>query len=294
MRTSLLSRWVRIIGLALALAFAAAGCSVVRVAYNQAPDMVYWWADGYVDFNEAQAPRARDAIAAWFRWHRSTQLRDYADLLARAHTLVAGSVTPAVVCRWWDDLRERYDLALERAVPSAAELVVTLTPEQLKHMERRYAKGLDEMRADFLRGDLAERQRAALKRTVDRFETLYGRIDDEQRRQIAAGLAASPFDAERWIAERAARQRDTIATLSEVIAQRASPEAAQAALRALAERAERSPRLAYRDYTKRLTEYNCAFVARIHNLTTPAQREAAQAKLAGWEADLRALAANGQ
>jgi len=293
MRPSLISRWVRIIGLAVALAWAVAGCSVVRLAYNQAPDMLYWWADGYVDFNQTQVPRVREAIAAWFGWHRTTQLRDYADLLARARAQVAEPVTPAVACRWWDDLRERYDLALEKAIPSMADLVVTMTPEQLQHMERRFAKGLDEMRADFLRGDLAERQQAALKRTVDRFEMIYGRTDEEQRRQIAAGVTASPFDAERWIAERAARQQDMIVTLSRVIAQRSTPEAAQAALRALAERAERSPRPAYRDYTKRLIEYNCAFVARIHNLTTQAQRETAQIKLAGWEADLRSLAANG-
>ena len=35
-----------------------AGCSAVRLAYNQAPDLMYWWLNGYVDF-DAEAGRAR-------------------------------------------------------------------------------------------------------------------------------------------------------------------------------------------------------------------------------------------
>ena len=44
------------------------------------------------------------------------------------------------------------------------------------------------------------------------------------------------------------------------------------------------------DYQRRLTDYNCAFVAQLHNSTTPAQRQAARDKLKDWEEDLRALA----
>ena len=40
-------------------------------------------------------------------------------------------------------------------------------------------------------------------------------------------------------------------------------------------------------------EFNCAFAATLHNSTTAAQRRIAAAKLAGWAADLRYLAAAG-
>jgi hypothetical protein len=59
----------------------------------------------------------------------------------------------------------------------------------------------------------------------------------------------------------------------------------------LVERSERSPDAAYRDYQRRLTDYNCAFAARIHNATTPAQRQKAKATLKGWEDDLRSIIA---
>ena len=43
-----------------------------------APDLVYWWLDRYIDFNDTQTPRVHEAIKQWFAWHRRSQLPDYA------------------------------------------------------------------------------------------------------------------------------------------------------------------------------------------------------------------------
>ena len=53
---------------------------------------------------------------------------------------------------------------------------------------------------------------------------------------------------------------------------------------------ERSPSEAYRAYTARLTEFNCAFGATLHNGMSAAQRQTAVQRLKGWENDLRMLA----
>ena len=58
------------------------------------------------------------------------------------------------------------------------------------------------------------------------------------------------------------------------------------------ERALRSPREDYREYTDALVRYNCGFAADLHNSTTPAQRQVALERLKGWERDVRALAAD--
>ena len=139
-----------------------------------------------------------------------------------------------------------------------------------------------------------ERQKAALKRTVERVEMLYGSIDERQRQLLAEGIAASPFDPSQWYGERQALQRETLQLLRQMsapAATRAEREAQQARLEALSTRLLRSPNAAYRTYQQRLTEYNCALIVRFHNSTTPAQRQAARARLKGWEEDLRALVA---
>jgi len=290
----------RIIGLAL-LALAGlvfSGCSMVRLAYDQAPNLVYFWIDSYVDVNGEQTPPLRDAIDRWFAWHRRTQLTDYAELLVRAQRAVSEPTTPAAACAWQVEVERRLDVALEGAAPAAAELMLTLTPEQLQHIERRMAKGQEEMRADFLQADPAERRAKSLERTVERFETLYGRLDVAQRQRLAALLTASTFDAERWLAERRARQRDMLqAMTSASTAARSGPDRsaalqqAQSAVHLLVDRTARSPRADYRTYQQRLTQDNCALAASMHNAMAPAQRQNARAKLKGWEDDLRALIA---
>jgi hypothetical protein len=292
------SKLRRIIGLAL-VALALAGCSTVRLAYDQAPNLLYWWIDGYIDASGEQTPRLREAIDRWFAWHRRSQLPDYAALLARAQRDVVEPTTAAAMCSWAAELERRIDAALEEAVPAAAELMLTLTPEQLQHIERRMAKGNDEARADFLQSDPAERSAAALQRWLGRHETLYGRLDAAQRERLAAWLAASAFDAERWLAERRQRQREMLQTLAAVSAagragdRNDALQQAQAAARVMAARSTRSPRADYRAHQQRLRQDQCALAATMHNLTTPAQRQVARAKLKAWEDDLRALAAAG-
>ncbi len=106
---------------------------------------------------------------------------------------------------------------------------------------------------------------------------------------LREGLAASPFDPALWLQERQRRQRDTLQTLRKLVAERADRDQRVAALRALALRYERSPNPEYRAYQARLTDYNCALVAQLHNATTAAQRQKARANFLGWEEDVRSL-----
>ena len=285
---------VRIIGALLAAALLLGGCSALRFAYNQGPDIVYWWLDGYVDFDSAQTPRVRAAIGDWFRWNRVSQLPGYAALLARAEGEIGADATPEQLCRWNDTVRERLVAAFDAAVPAIAELAPSLAPAQIEHIEKRFGKRNAEYRDDYRLGeDAAEQQRAAVKRLLWRAEMMYGRLDEAQRERIARGVAASPFDAEVWLAERKARQADIVSTLRRLRSEALSRPEAEQVVRSLATRFTRSPRPDYRSYEQTLTQYNCVFAAAVHNTTTPVQREAAMRKLKGWETALRALIAEG-
>lgn len=277
--------------IAALLTLALTGCSALRLAYNQAPTFVYWWFDAYADFDDAQTHAARTAIDAWFDWHRRTQLGDYAGLLARAADEARQDTTPERVCHWWREVRGRADVAVDRALPGVATVAATLSAEQLRHVDHHVEKSNAKFRDDYLDGDRAERQKKLVQRTVERAETVYGPLGDAQREAIAQRLAASPFDAELWFAERQARQRDARALLERIAGDGLSREQSLAALRAWVATATRSPREGYRRYAEQLEQFNCRFVATLHNGTTPAQRQHAADKLRGWESDLRLLAA---
>ena len=283
---------LRIIVALSILAWGLTGCSAVRFGYNQAPELVYWWLDGYVDFDDAQSRRVRDMLGQWFAWHRRTQLPDYAALLARAQAELPADTTPQRVCRWWDELRQRGERAAEQALPAAAEVMSTLKPAQLQHIERRYARKNEEFRDDFLDKDPARRLDRSVQRAVERAEFLYGSLEAPQRALVAKLVAASPFDPDAWYDERVLRQQEALQLMRRLGSENASRDTALATLRAYGERMARSPREPYRRYQEKLETYNCGFAASLHNATTPAQRQAAVAKLKGWEADFRALAAS--
>ena len=287
-------RWI--IGLALVVLLA--GCSVLRIAYSQAPTFAYWWIDGYVDLNGEQTLKLRDGMDRWFDWHRRVEMPRYAALLAQAQReVMEPALTTDQLCVWRDEARRRLDAALDEATPTFATLMVSLTPEQIGHLERKMAKDGEELKRDFAQTDKADRGKASFKRTLERYENLYGKLDDSQRAKLTQLLAASPFDADRWLAERERRNRDLLTLLTTVStagkgADSVTAQAqAQAAVRMIAERALRSPRPDYRAYQQRLTQENCALAAAMHNATTPAQRLYARNKLKGWEEDVRMIVA---
>jgi uncharacterized coiled-coil protein SlyX len=294
MRVSLVRWWIIAAALLGAALVAGCGTLTLRLSYGQGPRLVYWWLDNHVDVSAAQAPAAREAIGSWFGWHRSTQLPQYAEVLAGLQPRIMEPTTPQAVCSVWHDVRMHGDVALEHALPSIATFVRTLTPGQLHNIERRFAKVNAEFREEYLQPEPAQRQRATLRRSRDRVEMLYGTLHPAQRERLVQALAASPFDPERWGAERLRRQEDILHTLRALLDDRALPAAQlQARLRALVKRLQRSPRDDYVSYQERLTAHNCAVFAEIHNAATPAQREHARVRLREWERDLREMAVAG-
>ncbi|MDO9316016.1 MAG: DUF6279 family lipoprotein [Burkholderiaceae bacterium] len=267
------------------------GCSAVRLVYNQAPDITYWWLDGYVDFNEQQSLRAKEALGDWFAWHRRTELPHYAALLSRARSEVAGPATSEQACRWFDELNLRFDAGFERALPGLADVMRRLSPVQIAHLEHKYADNNESLAEDYLQDRPEARVKAQFKRALERIEMVYGRMSSAQRDRIAALALQTPFDPERWLAERQRRQQDTLQTLARLNADQATVEQAMAALRVLVQRSRVSPNDDYRAYQQQLVQFNCGFAAQVHNLSAPDQRAKAAAQLKDWEDDARALAA---
>lgn len=283
-------RWWKLLIIGSVL-LAAAGCSTLRVAYANGPTLAWWQLDAWIDADRSQAPAVRAAIGRWFDWHRSTQLAPTTALLAEARALVMEPVSAETVCRLNDRLQALTQPWIERAVAELADLVPLLTESNLQAMAAKGAAEIAKDREEHLQADPAERQAAQLDRARKRFERLYGRLDAPQLAVLRAGLAELPLDPERWLADRERRQRDTVAALRQLRATSAEGAERVAALRLLAGGLQPSADPERRARQQRLAEANCALMARVHNATTPAQRERARANLLGWESDLRALMA---
>lgn len=264
-------------------------CSIARMSYDHGPQLAWWWLDGYVDFSREQKPYAKQAIHQWFEWHRSTQLQEYADWLSAVRSRINGPLTPGRVCGWSESLQYIIAPAFDHAVQLGTPVALHLGETQWRHLEQRYAKSNDKLRREYLQPNPKDRLNASVKRTVKRVRNLYGDIDETQRDLIIASIKTSPFNPETWLTERQRRQQITLATLQQLATESIPARKAAAQLRELMEHTYRSDNPGYRAYQIRLTEYTCDFIARMHNSTTPTQRQHAHDKLRSWETDLRAL-----
>ena len=281
-------RFPRIIGWlagALALVLLQA-CSSVRLAYNNGPDLAYWWLDSYVDFDDSQATRVRAALPQLLAWHRSHELPLTADLLKKLQVLAAQPTTPALACGAWSDIRAHLQPLVNQAAPLATEVAGTLSAAQLLHIEQRLGKNNQDYRAKWGQGSAEERSERRFKAGVERYENLYGKLEDAQRAALRDSVASSNYDFEHSFAERLRRQKDLLQTLKLVSATPgpSHQSAVQAQLARLLEPASQD------GYSERLKQETCATFAAVHNAATPGQRERAVRRLAAYERDARELA----
>ncbi|WP_294769034.1 DUF6279 family lipoprotein [uncultured Rhodoferax sp.] len=283
-----LGLWCAIIGLLLAL-LGLGGCSAVRLGYNNAPDLAYWWLDGYFDFDGPQSTRLRNDLHALQDWHRKDELPGLATTLKDLQTAALQEVTPAQVCQLASYLEERLQAVLDRAMPTAVALGPMLGNAQLDHLARALDKRNREWREEWLDGSPAERNARRMKTLVDRAEGFYGRLAEEQRQQLQAQVDQSAFDPALQYREALRRQQDALQTLRGLRAGNTSDIHIQAEVRALVARSLQSAGPTYRQYAERVRSQACAALAAFHNRTSPAQRQRLQTTLAGYETDVRAL-----
>ena len=289
------SVWRRIIGstktvgLAVACALLLPACSAIKVAYNQAPELGYWYLDSYFDFNGAQSLQVKEDIASLQAWHRQTQLPAYVESLQKVRALMPQDITTNQACGIYTDVRGKLLAITGRAEPAMVGLVGKLQPAQLTHLKEKFAKGDAEFRDDYIDTSAASARNKRHKMALKRAEMLYGRLDEAQIAVLNRRVDNSVFDAATSLAERQRRQQDVLQTLAPLVAGQAPSDKIQVAVHGLQERMLASPDVAHRAYLEKLTQDACQTFAELHNSTTPTQRAKAVEVLDGYAQDFKLL-----
>jgi hypothetical protein len=266
-----------------------AGCSSVRVAYNQSDSLVYWWVDRYVDLTTEQKPLVKSALTDLLRWHRAQQLPEYIQLAQRIRGMAERDIQADEVCALTQDMQTSYLRLLERIEPAATQLVVQLQALQLRSMRQRYDKTNDEWREEWMDGSVEKRRRHRIKQALSRLEEFYGRLDAPQRAVLDQWIAHSSFDPAQSYAGRLRRQADSLQTFERMAQTGQASATTQALLHGWVERSFFSPDPVYRAYSQTLWQENCAGFVKLHNSTTPEQRLQLAQTLLRYENDFRAL-----
>jgi hypothetical protein len=266
-----------------------AGCSTIKVVYNNSDDLLYWWVDAYVDLQDGQKQLTRDTLTELQRWHRQQQLPEYVALLQKMRAMAPHDVTPAQVCAVTEEMKTSVTTLLRFVEPDSTRLAVQFTPEQMRNVRKRFDKNKADWRKDWLDPEPEDRLKHRNKQTLNRLEDFYGRLDAPQREVLRRWLSASVFDPVLSFAERERRETDTLQTLQRMTQEGSATAQAQALWHGLVERSFNSPNERYRTYNRELWLENCDGFAKLHNSTTPAQRKRLVESLQGYENDFRTL-----
>jgi hypothetical protein len=289
----ILSRIIRhaSVWLALAALFSLSGCSTIKVVYNNSEDLMYWWLDSYADLQGEQKQFTREALTDLQRWHRQQQLPEYVALLKRMQSMAPNDITPAQVCAVTEDMKTSFVTLLRFVEPANTKLASQLKPEQLISIRKRFDKTNKTWKEDWLDPNAEDRLRYRIKQATNRLEDFYGHLDKPQRDVLHKWLSESIFDPKLSYAERERRQADSMQTFQRMAQEGSATAQAQSMLRGLTERSFNSPNERYRAYNRELWNENCEGFAKLHNSTTPAQRQRMVEALRGYEQDFKTLMA---
>jgi hypothetical protein len=277
--------------LLLAAALAVSACSTgVRVGYAYADTLVLYTIDGYVGLTPEQDQLVRDRAAALVVWHRSTQLRDYAQLIESARRRIEGPVTAADVLAFNQSIDARLMTLGDRAAPDLAQLALTLSPQQLDRLRRKLAADNSKARRELVQVTGKENLDERVRKVAERADFWFGRLTREQLELVRASIERYPGKAGWWIDERERRQRDLLVVLQRIQSERPAEAVATGWLRAyFAQLQSSSDAERRREFDQFRTE-NAELIAQLINSATPEQKAALSRRLGSFAEDFIALA----
>jgi small-conductance mechanosensitive channel len=279
-----------VVGLVL-VGLLMAGCSTVKLAYNQAPQLLSWQLNRYLDLTQPQAERVRDELADLHRWHRDTLLPEHAGLLQKLRQQLPAPMTAEQACRAYADLRTQIDQLLARAEPSLVWLASDLSEAQIRSLQKKQADSNADWKKEWLDPPPDKLREHRYQLLLSRAEDFYGTLQEPQKAALRRYIIQSSFDPQRTYAERQRRQQDLVQVLRKIAEERGNTDQARTLLRGYLARLNTSPDAAYQRYAATLVDEGCAGFALVHSAMTPAQRLQAVAAIGAYEQDFITLAA---
>jgi hypothetical protein len=205
-------RWIERLARAAALALCLLlldGCSMLRVGYGQLDTVAVWTVDGYFDLDPKQRQDFLKRFDRLHEWHRYQQLPDYVTFLAGMKGRTEKGLNREDVAWFIDGLRDRYRTAVRHGADDAADLLLTVTPQQLEKLQRKWDQDNRRfVREHLLEASVEDQRRAAARRAISRIRDWTGNLSNQQEEKIAALASKLPMDHRLRHEDRMRRQRE--------------------------------------------------------------------------------------
>jgi hypothetical protein len=277
--------------IALAVAALAAGCSSIRLGYNNADTLLVRGLDSYFDLNAPQEHLARESVRKLVAWHRATQLHAYADFIESAGQRVEGRVAADEVLAFNLEMNRKLVAIGTQAAPDLAALALTLQPAQLDHFARKLSEDDAKIRRETAASKRSVDKR--IRRSIERAEEWFGFVSPQQEELIRSALAQQPDSEDWWVQEREQRRNDLLKLLRRIQAERPAVDEAARWLHEYFALLTEPQDPSRRDRMNEFRHGNAELIAALINAASAEQKAALLKKLHGYAEDFTALASAG-
>jgi len=201
------TKYLILVGAALLLAATLAGCSIARLAYNNADWLLLRELDTYLDLSPDQEAQAALRLGQRLEAHRRTELSDYAQYLRRVREMTHDGLATDEADRIVDQGYTLVRRTIRNAIPAIAPSLTNLSNSQLAHFESHLAEVNQNYREEYLPDSRKVRMERRARRTVARIEHWTGSLRDDQRMLAERLRNGFPDSAEDWLAYHIDKQR---------------------------------------------------------------------------------------
>ena len=275
----------RTIAGALAVLLLLGGCAV-QLAYDNVDRLARWFVGDYIALSETQRFRFDQGVVDVWDWHRDAHLARYADFLEALRTSLADGTDVAeidaivnTVIGWAEEIEAR-------SLPTAIELLSSLSDAQVTELRRRLAAGNGELAEEEMGESIEDSQRRWQREMTSRMSRFTGRLTSAQEDYLAAQSVRYLPERALWAEYRGRWQADLLRLLDD----RADAERFEAAFRVLAARREDY----YGSELTQIWEHNRALSSEVTawllNDLTATQRRRMDERLSDLVLELRELA----
>ncbi|MBR7800463.1 DUF6279 family lipoprotein [Undibacterium fentianense] len=212
--------------LVLLLVVFLGSCSTARLGYSNADTLSYWWLDGYVDFRASQKAKVKQDIARLLRWHRSTQLPQYVQVLKQMQaTLVRPSVFEIEAS--FVQVEQFSQTILLQALPELSDFMLSMDESQRAFLARKFEKNNEDYRDKYVELSPEQQTKKRFKKIVKQVDEWLGSVSREQEAMISRHLEKHPPNYALWLDDSKARQRGLLQLLAQIQKEKPSREVVQ-------------------------------------------------------------------
>jgi hypothetical protein len=275
------------------LAIGIVSCSLVKIAYNNAPEAMHWWLDDYFDFTESQNATLKPALHALHDWHRQTQLPVYVEILQKIQSdLSQEAIEPSAVCENMETMQDVIQKLQYETSSIILEMAPLLSDKQLIYFQKMLQKRALKWKSEWLKKTREEQIEVRLEKIIDYAENVYGSLNKPQKTMLKQKLMASNFKAEINYTEILRRNEEALLILSKLKQENLDQEQKRNIVKQGFDHLKNSPNPVYQSYANQLKQGSCEMIADLHATTDIQQKQHAKAWLENFITVFKNLALN--